>query len=504
MSRFDFLPLSAGSVEADFDSKTRRVGDAWMDTTFLSELRARHEGIGAGSTTARHLDLLAAGKADCIVTGQQPAILGGPLYTAYKLAGCIAAARWHQERTGRTTVPVYWNGGDDSDFDEARGAWLWSRQEGALRVELPAGHFEEGLRIGSLPGAEFAARERPSLEFALEGEARQAALDILERMDAQSDLGDRQNALLDALFPEAGVVFVDARSPRLRELGSELFARYARRHQDVSRALLSHSEQLVATGGSAPLGDEALQSALFAIDGERRRKIAADELGSAVSKLDLSPSVVLRPVWQDDCLAPVAAVLGPSELAYHRQLQPLFESLEVTPAARLARPRLCCVPDGMGELAVEAGEELLYGGDRLRLHLAVEGLESRERSALRSLREDLNELLNRVENEGLGPYAAELRALGERWTGDLDRAAESWAAKTLQRRVSGGLRWDRVPALLDLRGKPQERAYSTFAAFAWFGTRYAELLSAFVDRTAVSYAEGSEPAFVVECTEDLG
>jgi hypothetical protein len=200
--------LGANGRQAEtLPARHERRGLAWDDAEFISELGERHRLLAASAASHESIERLSIGRANCVVTGQQPAILGGPLYSAYKVAGCIGLARALTEQTGIPTVPIFWNGADDSDFDEARGGWLWSREEGPLRVELPGNSFERGLRIGSLPATAFAEAETRAVDFSLVGQGHEAARDMLSRIDAASDLGDRMSSLLLQLFGDAGLVY---------------------------------------------------------------------------------------------------------------------------------------------------------------------------------------------------------------------------------------------------------------------------------------------------------
>src|SRR5207247_250524 len=74
----------------------------WPDTPALKELagakrrplpeplaramRTWHEARGASAASVANLERLARGEAVCVVAGQQPAPLGGPLYALHKIA----------------------------------------------------------------------------------------------------------------------------------------------------------------------------------------------------------------------------------------------------------------------------------------------------------------------------------------------------------------------------------------------------------------------------------
>ena len=72
-------------------------------------------------------EALTAGRATCIITGQQAGLLGGPVYTAYKIATAVRLAQQAAERTGRRCVPVFWLASEDHDIGEANHTFGTSR-----------------------------------------------------------------------------------------------------------------------------------------------------------------------------------------------------------------------------------------------------------------------------------------------------------------------------------------------------------------------------------------
>ena len=80
-------------------------------------------------------DLL-EGRCDVVVTGQQPGLLGGPLYTLYKIATTIALAR-RRTAAGRFTRPVFWCLEGYGDHREAFAVSCWIPGEPTLRSVRP-------------------------------------------------------------------------------------------------------------------------------------------------------------------------------------------------------------------------------------------------------------------------------------------------------------------------------------------------------------------------------
>src|SRR5258708_5121745 len=109
-----------------------RVPVQWRDTARLRELAgakraplapelarelgAYHRRLGASPASLANLERLARGEAVATVAGQQPAPLGGPLYSLHKTASAVGLAAVVHERPGMACVPLYWMHGEDSDF----------------------------------------------------------------------------------------------------------------------------------------------------------------------------------------------------------------------------------------------------------------------------------------------------------------------------------------------------------------------------------------------------
>jgi len=103
------------------DHEPRRLADGLAED-WANALMRYDTDANAGDALRR----LAAGRAIAIVTGQQPALGGGPLFTLAKTAHAVAVAR-HLSATGTPAVPVFWCASEDHDRGEADHADLIAR-----------------------------------------------------------------------------------------------------------------------------------------------------------------------------------------------------------------------------------------------------------------------------------------------------------------------------------------------------------------------------------------
>jgi len=462
-------------------------GPAWRDPDFARELRDHHQRLGAPAASVRNLERLVAGEVACVVTGQQPSLFGGSMMTVSKITGAIALADAWSAR-GVPCVPVFWCGADDSDFAEVRSAWLWSSAtEAPFRSRLPDSAWSEGQRIGDVAADAVARVERAALGHAGDAPGRDRLRAWEADLHADLDLGQRAQAWLLRGLGERGLVVVDARSPRLRGLGADLFARYAEQHEGITPRLLERAAALRRDGWEPPLVDDALRSGLFRLENTRRDKLDPRDLASAVGSTEVTPSVALRPVWQDALLGPLAAVLGPTEFAYHAQLAPLYEALEVHAAAPVPRPHLSLLPPGIPwEVAAAAPATWLRGGEGLEARLGQDAVERRWGPQLRALGEArvraregfLQEL-----GDDAGDLTSAWRDQDERW---LRRWAEDLRGPALARTAAESGAWGWAPSWMAPRGIPQERILAAITGWWRCDADFATVL----DQVQARYVEG--------------
>ena len=82
-------------------------------------LSGQYSNFDPSDLTRENINKLSDKKTLTIVTGQQLGILGGPLYTFYKLITTIKLSRFLSERyNDYNFVPVFWLEADDHDFNE--------------------------------------------------------------------------------------------------------------------------------------------------------------------------------------------------------------------------------------------------------------------------------------------------------------------------------------------------------------------------------------------------
>jgi len=359
MSRL-FLDFSAGELGAFLPSAS--AASNWQQRPPLPahwpelvELLAKQNHSPA---TAAAIAALSNG-AGTVVTGQQVGIFGGPLFTPFKAATAIARAR--QGTACRSPhQAIFWLATEDHDFEEID------------HVTFPAGKALEKLQYPQ--GAE-AATARPVGRLILD----ERVTPLIERAAELLGPSDATDALIAAyqpgrtlaqafadfyskIFAAQGLLVLDASSRDFHRLGAPVLRAAIERADELHAALLDRKSQLEAAGYHAQVAVTEQSSVLFLIDAQTGARHALKRIAPTPAETDglwqagkqsysttdlvailaseperISPSALLRPVFQDFLLSTSLFIGGPAEIAYLAQSAVLYERIlgrQTTPAPR--------------------------------------------------------------------------------------------------------------------------------------------------------------------------
>lgn len=303
----------------------------------VAVLRDQHAVFGAGDPARHNLERLRDRETVAVLTGQQPALFGGPLYNLYKAATAVQLARRLEATTGRPHVPVFWIANDDhmlSAVDHVHAV----TDGGLVRIA-----WEHGRQHTTEPLAEVRLDE--DVDRALAVLRRHSGSPAVELAAAAFRAGERLSdcfgRFLAASFESDGLVVVDPSDARLRRLAMPFLAPELDFPSPSAVAARTATEWLGAQGyrGQVPLREDRL--GLFHGRAQRFRLRASEsgcqtEAGGAeatwdtaramlaAAPHDFSPNVLLRPLYQDALFPTAAYVAGPSEIAYFAQLGPVY------------------------------------------------------------------------------------------------------------------------------------------------------------------------------------
>lgn len=320
--------LDGSAVERALDRFDRRT---YERGELARRLRSDHVRWEADDSALESCAALEDARTMCVVSGQQPGFLTGPLYTIHKIATTIALARAWSARFGRRFIPVFWIASDDHDLAEMESCSTVLDDGSLRRFRLPLGSAHTSVSRLPLPAE---ARDRID-EFLTAARSTDASPDLRNALSTRP--GDRFVDLfariVARLFPRTGLVLFEPRSfaDRTRP--------FLRRHLEdpgrMTSALRAGADALRTRGRAAPLRDD-ISSCVFVVEQERRRRFDPHaqslEAIDAIADVDpsaITPDAALRPLMQSSYLPAPAFVGGPGELAYWLQLQPAFEADDV-------------------------------------------------------------------------------------------------------------------------------------------------------------------------------
>ena len=256
-----------------------------------------------------------------IATGQQIGAGWSPALSVAKALAALAEAR----RTGAEAI--YWLADEDHDRAEVASVAGWT--DGRLVRHRFRFEARPNTATGWLPWTRHHQLEAVALWGALpsppEPTLRSHVLTLGEPLWAR---GLRPFSPTDPAVREP----IQVELERWRAMGLEA-------------PLLRQAEALEAQGAPLPL-DPRMQAAWFALDPDSGRRVRL-EPGTPLPRGHwLSPGAAIRPLMQSLLLPVAAVVLGPSERAYWRLCEPLWEHVGLPAPRILPRPSVFVMPSG--------------------------------------------------------------------------------------------------------------------------------------------------------------
>ena len=498
-----------------------RTAVSWRDTDALRALGAAkraplprpladaladmHRRLGASPASLANLERLARGEVVAAVAGQQPAPLGGPLYSLHKTASAVGLARVHERRTGGACVPLFWMHGEDSDFEEIRTATVCDAELQMQDLSLPDDAHADGGLVGAIATGPLSALCARAVAAWTDLPGQADAASLLQRSLARArDLGEAMSALWLALFAEEGLVVVDPRLPAFRAAARPILDRYLASADALHAAVRAAGERMETLIGRRALADAALDSFVFEVRDGRRQKLSAAEARARGAEVTLSPSVALRPAVQDGVFPTVAMACGPGEIAYLLQIREVFEGLGVRSAAPALRFGATWLPPAAVELADAAGGdawEMVKHTDGVLARVAETHVPGAVQRALAEARTAVDQSLARLAEEARS-FDASLPQMVESARGKMDfqvsRLAEGVLGKARGRLDREQPLWRRLRYVLLPGDRLQERRLASLDVVARRGADVVRGLCELATEHAEGTARGLHEHYLLE------
>lgn len=315
-------------------------------TNILTE---QYNSFTPSAKTLKNISSLKDLRTLAVVTGQQLGILGGPLYTFYKIITAIKLSNFLSERyEDYNFVPVFWLEGDDHDFNEVRFINILNDNNEIVKIEYDNEVVDDENK-GSVGNLKF--NESLNHFFShLEKEIRNTEFTqmILEKIKSFYHPGKtfKQSfkELTFWLFDKYGLIIFDPQNIKIKERLKPIFKKEItdfRIHTEKLVNVSANLEQVYhAQVKVRPINlffsNEEGRFLIEPADNEfrlkrKRKRFTYDELIDLIDKEpeSFSANVLLRPICQDYILPTAFYVGGPSEISYFAQVMPLYEFYNV-------------------------------------------------------------------------------------------------------------------------------------------------------------------------------
>lgn len=312
-------------------------------------IKEQYKSFKYSRQTELNIDSLKLSKTVAIVTGQQLGIMGGPLYTFYKIITTIKMCSYLKGKYDEYNfIPVFWMEGDDHDFDEITCINTIDSANDFLSIKYDDG-AEEDTNRGSTGYLKFNSGIN---------EFKETLLNSLRENDFKEDLEKVINILLKEnkgiktsftellfnLFDEYGLVIFDPQDLAVKKMLKPIFKKeieYYRTHTNIAVARSADLEELYHAQVKVkpvnlffsdnngryliePINDK------FRLKGKRVRW-SENELLDILEEnpQSFSPNVILRPICQDFLFPTGIYVGGPGEISYFAQVVPFYREFEL-------------------------------------------------------------------------------------------------------------------------------------------------------------------------------
>lgn len=337
----------------DYENKSESYDERLKELSQRSYRRAElanviqtfMEPYGISDAARRHLEELGE-NAVVVIGGQQAGIMTGPLYSVHKAITVILLAKKQREMLGSPVVPVFWIAGEDHDlneinhvFTESSGRIIKNQYPESFILKLMASDASYDKQMMTSFIKEIFGK------FGETSYTKQLLHEVLDAVEREKTFTGFFVRLMNGLFQEQGLLFIDSAFPALRQLESDYFAALIKEAPQLARLIYEKEQSFEQEGFGVPISAQEDAAHLFYVHETGRVLLTREheEFVNHASGLrfskdvliriaetepwQLSNNVATRPLMQDMVFPVLAFVGGPGEIAYWAVLKDAFHHL---------------------------------------------------------------------------------------------------------------------------------------------------------------------------------
>ena len=321
-------------------------------------INEQYSGFSLSNKTEQNIKLLENEKTLAVVTGQQLGMLGGPMYTFYKIFTAIKLAKHLSERyDDYNFVPVFWLESDDHDVEEVSSIKIINDNNNIVTVKYGDKSEDEESNTGSVGYIKFDESINTFFESLGSNlrttEFKEEIVNNLRSFYKEgTSFKEAFKKLIYSIFDRYGLIIFDPQGAGVKSLLKPIFKK------EISD-FRTHTQELVHVSAKleevyhAQVKIRPINLFFSTDDGRyliepgdnifklkrKRIRFTYEEIMNLIEEQPekFSPNVLLRPICQDYILPTAFYVGGPSEIAYFAQVMPLYGIYNI--AAPVIYPR---------------------------------------------------------------------------------------------------------------------------------------------------------------------
>ena len=340
----DFIEDEGNIISEFIPELCSKISQRKYNRSLLAEIiRETHSGMEFSEKQKANIDLLLLDNSLTVVSGQQAGFLGGSLYTLYKLLDTVRISRvLNDSNHSYNFVPIFWVEDNDDDLDEISKVLFLDEYSKTVEFKLI---LEE---IVSVSDKHIGTDNQEIIGSVVEFLGKHRRSDsigkiVSEAYSSANTISQGFIELLNKLTAHTGVLFISAskimKSSIANSIVEEELSNPGRSKLSVekkNKLLINNGYHIQASASEINvfMHQNGKRNKIEWIDGEYLLGNERCELNFLLNLLDsddvyFSPKVLLRPVVQDYVLPNAIYVAGPGELAYHKQIDYLYEDFSV-------------------------------------------------------------------------------------------------------------------------------------------------------------------------------
>jgi len=308
----------------------------------VDKLLSYNEKLSAPKQVMQNITSLSQPETYAVITGQQPGLFSGALYTIYKaISAIVVCERLSNEK--RSFVPIFWNASEDHDLSEVNHIAVFRENE-PFEIYCDCGLGGIAFSFVSLEKSELKRMLAIIEGVSPDSEFKASLLKEINRIIQRSlTIADFFSRFMIHLFGELGVVVIEPE--HLRNLMTPVFERLIRMPTKCTQILNEAGLELNKLGYPPRIHKKSNMCNFFVLNDQGKRLRVTYNREFRVGReaysqrellrlLDDDPSrfsanAITRPITQDFLFPTFAYVAGPNEIAYLAQLKGIYDFFEL-------------------------------------------------------------------------------------------------------------------------------------------------------------------------------